>query len=65
MTPSESQREDQIDSGKLPAGFEPDGRDEDLETGDLVHPTGSGPHGHTTPPGTSIPDEKQSDEPSI
>jgi hypothetical protein len=50
---------DAIANAKLPAGLEAEGRDEDLETGDLVHPSGRGPHGHTTPPGTSLPEEKE------
>ena len=40
-----------------PAGLEADGRDEKLTKGDLVHPSGTGPGGHTTPPGTALPDE--------
>lgn len=50
-------RDAAIANSKLPAGLEPDGRDESLTSGEFVHPSGSGPHGHTTPPGTALPDE--------
>ena len=55
-------RRDGIADGKLPAGLEPEGRDESLTRGDLVHPSGAGPHGHTTPPGTSMPDDDEESE---
>lgn len=55
-------REDVIANAKLPAGLEAEGRDETLTTGENVSPTGAGPHGHTTPPGTSLPDEDASKE---
>lgn len=54
-------RKDAITNAGLPAGLESEGRDESLTSGDLVRPTGAGRHGHTTPPGTSLPDE--SDQP--
>ncbi len=57
-------REEGIANSKLPAGLEADGRDESLTSGELVHPTGSGPHGHTTPPGTSLPEDGDGDEPA-
>ncbi len=50
-------RKDAVAKAGLPAGLESEGRDESLTTGDLVRPTGAGPHGHTTPPGTSLPEE--------
>jgi len=55
-------REDADTNAGLPAGLERDGRDEELTSGDLVHPSGAGRHGHTTPPGTSLPDEDESAE---
>jgi hypothetical protein len=55
----DEERDDVIANAKLPAGLEAEGRDEDLETGEFVHPSGSGPHGHTTPPGTALPEEKE------
>lgn len=55
-------RDEAITNAKLPAGLEPDGRDEKLTSGDLVHPSGAGPHGHTTPPGTALPDDDESPE---
>jgi hypothetical protein len=58
----EDKREDAIANAKLPAGLEADGRDEELESGDLVHPSGAGPHGHTTPPGTALPDNDESED---
>ncbi len=55
-------RKDAIANAGLPAGLESEGRDESLTSGDLVHPSGAGPHGHTTPPGTSLPDEPEQPE---
>jgi hypothetical protein len=52
-------RDEAIANAKQPAGFEPDGRDETLTSGDLVHPSGLTPGGHTTPPGTALPDEPE------
>ena len=55
-------RKDAIANAGLPAGLESEGRDESLTRGELVDPTGSGPHGHTTPPGTSLPDDSEPPE---
>lgn len=58
-------RAEALTEAKLPAGLPPDGRDESLTSQEPLDAAGSGKTNRVTPPHTTIPGEKQSDEPGL
>ena len=59
------QRAEALTEAGLPAGLSADGRDEGLTSKEPLDASGAGKHHRVTPPHTTIPDEKQSDEPGL